>query len=49
LWTVQNICYEIYQSSYEGLRKRAENADETAKTWVNHFEPLAQSLSFRIP
>jgi alpha-amylase/alpha-mannosidase (GH57 family) len=49
LWKVQNICYEIYQSSYEGLRNRAENGDETAQAWVNHFKPLAQSLSFRIP
>jgi hypothetical protein len=49
LWTVQNICYEISQSSYDELRNRAENGDETAQAWVNHFRPLAQSLSFRIP
>jgi hypothetical protein len=49
LWTIQNICYEIFQSSYDELRNRAENGDETAQAWVNHFRPLAQSLSFRIP
>jgi hypothetical protein len=49
LWTVQNICYEIFQSSYEELRNRAGNGDETAQAWVNHFKPLAESLSFRIP
>ncbi len=49
LWTVQNICYEIFQSSYDELQNRAENGDETAQAWVNHFKPLAESLSFRIP
>jgi alpha-amylase/alpha-mannosidase (GH57 family) len=49
LWTVQNICYEIFQSSYDEWRNRAESGDETAQAWVNHFRPLAQSLSFRIP
>ena len=49
LWTVQNICYEIFQSSYAEFRNRAENGDETAQAWVNHFKPLAESLSFRIP
>lgn len=49
LWTVQNICYEIFQSSYDELRNRAENGDETAQAWVNHFKPLAESLSLRIP
>jgi alpha-amylase/alpha-mannosidase (GH57 family) len=49
LWTVQNICYEIFQSSYDQWRNRAESGDETAQAWVNHFRPLAQSLSFRIP
>jgi alpha-amylase/alpha-mannosidase (GH57 family) len=49
LWTVQNICYEILQSSYEEWRNRAENGDETAQAWVNRFKPLAESLSFHIP
>ena len=49
LWTVQNICYEIFQSSYDQLRSRAENGDGTAQVWVNHFKPLAESLSLRIP
>ena len=48
LWTVQNICYEIFQSSYDEWRNRAESGDETAQAWVNHFRPLARSLSFRI-
>ncbi len=49
LWTVQNICYEIFQSSYKELQNRAENGDQTAQAWVNHFKPLMESLSFRIP
>jgi hypothetical protein len=49
LWTVQNLCYEIFQSSYDERRNRAESGDETAQAWVNYFRPLAQSLSFRIP
>jgi hypothetical protein len=49
LWTVQNICYEISQSSYDEIRNRAENGDETALAWVNHFKPLAENLSLRIP
>ena len=49
LWMVQNLCYEIFRSRYEEFRKRAENGDGTAQAWVKHFEPMAQSLSFRIP
>ena len=49
LWMVQNLCYEIFRSRYEEFRKRAENGDGTAQAWVKHFEPMAHSLSFRIP
>ena len=49
LWTVQNICYEIFQSHYEQIRNRAESGDGTAQAWLNHFRPLAESLSLRIP
>jgi hypothetical protein len=49
LWTVQNICYEIFQTSYGEWQNRAENGDETAQRWVNHFKPLAENLAFRIP
>ena len=49
LWTVQNICYEIFQSSYDQLRNSSENGDGMAQAWVNHFKPLAESLYFHIP
>jgi hypothetical protein len=49
LWTVQNICYDISQSSYDEIRNRAENGDKTAQAWVNQFKPLAENLSLRIP
>ncbi len=49
LWTVQNICYEIFQSSYDEFGNRAKNGDGMAQAWVNHFKPLAENLHFRIP
>jgi hypothetical protein len=49
LWTVQNLCYEIIQSSYDERRNRAANGDEMAQDWLNHFNPLVESLSLIIP
>jgi hypothetical protein len=49
LWTVQNICYDMIQSTYGEIRNRAAKGDETAQNWVNHFISVAEGLSLIIP
>ena len=48
LWKIQNTCYELLQTTYPEFKQKAEEGDETAKTWVNHFRGLAEKISLRV-
>jgi hypothetical protein len=48
LWTVQNTCYEILQSTYPEMRSKAEQGDETANDWIRCFDVLGQKLSLAV-
>jgi alpha-amylase/alpha-mannosidase (GH57 family) len=48
LWTVQNICYGILQSTYSEWRLKAEQGDEIADDWRGCFEALAKRLSLAV-
>jgi alpha-amylase/alpha-mannosidase (GH57 family) len=49
LWTVQNICYEIIQSTYADVQKRVEQGDKAAQDWMSHFLTLGENLSLQVP
>ena len=49
LWTLQNFCYHILQSTYPGQLKSADQGDENGNRWVQVFSSLAQKLSLKIP
>ena len=49
LWTLQNFCYHILQSTYPGQLKSADQGDENGTRWVQVFSSLAQKLSLKIP
>jgi alpha-amylase/alpha-mannosidase (GH57 family) len=46
LWKVQNICYEMTQQVLPGRFQEADQGDENAKAWVQHFRSLASQLGF---
>ncbi len=48
LWTVQNTCYEILQSTYPEVRSKAEQGDETAGNWTRCFDTLGLKLSLAV-
>ena len=48
LWKLQNLCYEVLQSTYADLRLKAAEGGDTAREWINHFDALADKLSLRI-
>jgi hypothetical protein len=45
---VQNICYGILQTTYADLRRKAEDGDEVAREWLDHFGNLGEKLSLRV-
>jgi alpha-amylase/alpha-mannosidase (GH57 family) len=48
LWKIQNIFYEILQSVYPELKKRAGKGDKEAKTWVSRFTALGERLFIHV-
>ena len=48
LWAVQNVGYDVLQSTYKEMSERAEAGDEDGATWIEHFRAIAQTLSLRI-
>jgi len=45
---VQNICYEVLQTTYSDSQERAERGDEAAQEWLDHFNDLGEKLSLRV-
>jgi alpha-amylase/alpha-mannosidase (GH57 family) len=48
VWKVQNICYEMLQTIYEEYQVRAQQGHEEARTWLRHFNTIAQNLIVRV-
>ena len=48
VWRVQNICYEMLQTIYEEYQARAEQGHEEAKSWLRHFNTIAQNLTVQV-
>jgi alpha-amylase/alpha-mannosidase (GH57 family) len=45
---VQNLHYRLHQTTYPGLRARAETGDAAANRWVTAFRRLAKMLHMRM-
>ena len=48
LWKVENICYEMLQTSYKEFQTRADRGDEEARAWVRGLTSIAESLAVRV-
>jgi alpha-amylase/alpha-mannosidase (GH57 family) len=48
LWNVQNIYFTMSREAYPQFRGRAEDGEDTAKTWVVRFTSLGGKLSCRV-
>ena len=48
LWEVQNVYAQNMDGVYSDHRTRAEQGDEQAKTWLEHFNALADKLRLRV-
>jgi len=48
LWKVQNIYYDLLESVYPEFKAKADQGDETARQWVEHFVPLSEQLSVQV-
>jgi len=48
LWEVQNLYAQNMDGVYSDDRARAEQGDEQAKTWLEHFNALADKLRLRV-
>jgi len=48
LWEVQNICFGMLDTVYQGYQARAEQGDERAGEWLQVFRNIAKSLAVRV-
>jgi len=48
LWKVQNLYYEMLQSTYPEFQKRAQQGDEPSGEWLGQFLALGRQLSIRV-
>jgi len=48
LWKVENICYQMLQTFYRECQARAEEGDEKASKWLQHFGNIAANLAVRV-
>jgi alpha-amylase/alpha-mannosidase (GH57 family) len=49
LWTIQNVCHGILQTTYSDQKRKADQGDEEAGAWIERFNRLAEILSVKIP
>ena len=42
---IQNICYELLQTTYNDFQKKGEAEGQNAGSWIDHFRALAEKLS----
>jgi hypothetical protein len=48
VWTIQNICYELFKTTYKEMKDDAARGKKKAKGWIEIFSGLAERLSIRI-
>lgn len=48
LWKIQNICYELLQSTYQKYRVTSSQGNHEDDDWLNHFRNVAEKLSLRV-
>ena len=48
LWEVQNICFGMLDTVYQGYQDRAQHGDERAGEWLQAFRNTAESLAVRV-
>jgi alpha-amylase/alpha-mannosidase (GH57 family) len=48
LWTPQNAWWEVRRSSLAEHRKRAQEGDQRARVWVEHFTSLGEKLQMHV-
>jgi len=48
LWKLQNICYELLETTYPEFKAKAERGEEEARGWIDAFDALIQKLWVRI-
>ncbi len=48
LRTLQNICYELLQTSYKDFQPKGEEGGQKASAWIDYFRDLAEKLSLRV-
>jgi alpha-amylase/alpha-mannosidase (GH57 family) len=48
LWRVQNTFYDLLEAVYPEFKARADQGDEKARQWLDHFTALSQKLSLRV-
>jgi alpha-amylase/alpha-mannosidase (GH57 family) len=48
LWKIQNDYYEILQGVYTEFKGKAEQGDEGAREWLEHFRTLGKKLHVRV-
>ena len=48
LWKVQNICYDILQSTYPAQREKADRGDEDARAWIEHFHVFGDKIMVKV-
>jgi alpha-amylase/alpha-mannosidase (GH57 family) len=48
LWNVQNTYYDLLQRIYPDVLDKADQEDEAAQTWVDHFLALGEALMIRV-
>jgi len=44
LWEAQNVYFSIGEKYFNGMGKKAEQGDQTAKRWLEHFNNLGDHL-----
>jgi len=49
LWKVQNLFYEMMQTTYPELQQKAGQGDQKAGEWTKQFASLGEQLSIRMP
>ena len=49
LWKVQNGYYRLLEKTLAEQRAQADQGDENAQVWVQHFVSLGERLSVKVP
>jgi len=47
MWKVQNIYYQLLNSAYADFKRKAQQGNENAQVWVDHFSALGDKLHMR--